>query len=135
MKTLANCSPREFLVQSNKIRKSVAKWLSLTKLLDIRKNLPTIPEDATEDERRDAIAKQVQANATAMLDAILDDHPEETAELLGLLCFVEPDDLDNHSMTEFFGAISEILNSREIIDFFTSLVSLGSGNTSGSAKV
>lgn len=134
MKTLANCSPREFLVQSNKIRKSVAKWLSLTKLLDIRKNLPTIPEDATEDERRDAIAKQVQANATAMLDAILDDHPEETAELLGLLCFVEPDDLDNHSMTEFFGAISEILNSREIIDFFTSLVSLGSGNTSGSAK-
>lgn len=134
MKTLANCSPREFLVQSNKIRKSVAKWLSLTKLLDIRKNLPTIPEDATEDERRDAIAKQVQANATAMLDAILDDHPEETAELLGLLCFVEPDDLDNHSMTEFFGAISEILNSREIIDFFTSLVSLGSGNSSGSAK-
>lgn len=135
MKTLANCSPREFLIQSNKIRKSVAKWLSLTKLLDIRKNLPAIPEDATEDERRDAIAKQVQANATAMLDAILDDHPEETAELLGLLCFVEPDDLDNHSMTEFFGAISEILNSREIIDFFTSLVSLGSGNTSGSAKV
>lgn len=134
MKTLANCSPREFLVQSNKIRKSVAKWLSLTKLLDIRKNLPTIPEDATEDERRDAIAKQVQANATAMLDAILDDHPEETAELLGLLCFVEPDDLDNHSMTEFFGAISEILNSREIIDFFTSLVSLGSGNSSGFAK-
>lgn len=134
MKTLANCSPREFLIQSNKIRKSVAKWLSLTKLLDIRKNLPTIPEDATEDERRDAIAKQVQANATAMLDAILDDHPEETAELLGLLCFVEPDDLDNHSMTEFFGAISEILNSREIIDFFTSLVSLGSGNTSESAK-
>lgn len=134
MKTLANCSPREFLVQSNKIRKSVAKWLSLTKLLDIRKNLPAIPEDATEDERRDAIAKQVQANATAMLDAILDDHPEETAELLGLLCFVEPDDLDNHSMTEFFGAISEILNSREIIDFFTSLVSLGSGNSSGSAK-
>lgn len=134
MKTLANCSPREFLIQSNKIRKAVAKWLSLTKLLDIRKNLPTIPEDATEDERRDAIAKQVQANATAMLDAILDDHPEETAELLGLLCFVEPDDLDNHSMTEFFGAISEILNSREIIDFFTSLVSLGSGNTSGSAR-
>lgn len=134
MKTLANCSPREFLVQSNKIRKSVAKWLSLTKLLDIRKNLPAIPEDATEDERRDAIAKQVQANATAMLDAILDDHPEETAELLGLLCFVEPDDLDNHSMTEFFGAISEILNSREIIDFFTSLVSLGSGNSSGFAK-
>lgn len=134
MKTLANCSPREFLIQSNKIRKSVAKWLSMTKLLDIRKNLPAIPEDATEDERRDAIAKQVQANATAMLDAILDDHPEETAELLGLLCFVEPDDLDNHSMTEFFGAISEILNSREIIDFFTSLVSLGSGNSSGSAK-
>lgn len=135
MKTLANCSPREFLIQTNKIRKAVANWLSLTKLLEIRKNLPKLPSDATEEERRDATEKQIQTNMTAMLDAILDEHPEETAELLGLLCFVEPDDLDNHPMTEFFGAVSEILNSREIMDFFTSLVNLGSANTSDAAKV
>lgn len=134
MKTLANCSPREFLVQSNRIRKAVSKWLTLTKLLEIRKNLPKLPENATQEEREAAAAEQIQSNARAMLDSILDEHPEETAELLGLLCFVEPEDLDNHPMTEFFGAISEILNSKEIIDFFTSLVNLGSENTSGAAK-
>lgn len=135
MKTLANCSPREFLVQTNKIRKAVSNWLSLTKVLEIRKAQPKYPENATEEERRAAITQQIQDNANAMLDAILDEHPEETAELLGLICFVEPEDLDNHSMTEFFGAVSEILNSREVLDFFISLAKLGSMNTSAAAKV
>lgn len=135
MKTLANCSPREFLVQTNKIRKAVSNWLSLTKVLEIRKAQPKYAENATEEERRAAITQQIQDNANAMLDAILDEHPEETAELLGLICFVEPDDLDNHSMTEFFGAVSEILDSREVLDFFISLAKLGSMNTSAAAKV
>lgn len=135
MKTLANCSPREFLVQTNKIRKAVSNWLSLTKILEIRKAQPKYAENATEEERRAAITQQIQDNANAMLDAILDEHPEETAELLGLICFVEPDDLDNHSMTEFFGAVSEILDSREVLDFFISLAKLGSMNTSAAAKV
>ena len=134
MKTLANCSPREFLVQTNKIRKAVSNWLSLTKVLEIRKAQPKYADNATEEERRAAITQQIQDNANAMLDAILDEHPEETAELLGLICFVEPDDLDNHSMTEFFGAVSEILDSREVLDFFISLAKLGSMNTSAAAK-
>ena len=40
MKTLANCNPVEFLVQTNKIRKAVWDWLSLTQVMEIRKNLP-----------------------------------------------------------------------------------------------
>ena len=134
MKTLASCTPREFLVQSNKIRKSVANWLSLTKVLEIRKKLPDLPKNATEEERRKAMTAQIKANASAMLDAVLDEHPNETAELLGLMCFIEPDDLDNHKMTEFFGAIAEMLSSPEIIDFFISLAKLESMNTSDSAK-
>lgn len=134
MKSLANCSPREFLVQTNKIRKAVQNWLTLTKIMEIRKNLPDIPEGVTEDERRELVTAQIKRNANAMLDAVLDEHPGETAELLGLMCFVEPEDLDNHKMTEFFGAVAEMLNSREIIDFFISLVNLESINTSNSAK-
>lgn len=134
MKTLASCTPREFLVQSNKIRKSVANWLSLTKVLEIRRQLPDLPKNATEEERRKAMTAQIKANASAMLDAVLDEHPNETAELLGLMCFIEPDDLDNHRMTEFFGAIAEMLSSPEIIDFFISLAKLESMNTSDSAK-
>lgn len=134
MKTLANCTPREFLVQTNKIRKSVASWLELTKVLEIRKRLPDTKKDASDAERREAVQEQVKKNATAMLDAILEEHPEETAELLGLLCFVDPEDLDNHSMTEFFGAVAEILNSPEILDFFTSLVRLENLNTSATVR-
>ena len=45
MKNLANCNVREFLTQTNKIRKSVSNWLSLTQILEIRKNNPVIPDD------------------------------------------------------------------------------------------
>ena len=134
MKTLATCSPREFLKQSNKIRKAVAEWLSLTKVMQIRKNMPKLPDDLPEEEKREAIEKQVTDNFNAILDAVLDEHPDETAELLGLICFVEPDDLDNHRMTEFMGAVAEILNSREVLDFFISLVNLASNNGSAPAK-
>lgn len=134
MKTLANCDPIEFLTQTNKIRKSVANWLSVTKILEIRKNMPEIPADATPEQRKEATSKQVKLNLSAMLDSILEEHPEETAELLGLLCFVEPDDLKNHKMTEFMGAFNELINSPEVISFFTSLVQLGLTNISGSVK-
>lgn len=129
MKTLANCTPREFLAQTNKIRKSVASWLELTKVLEIRKRLPEDMKDKA------LVEKQIKSNTTAILDAILEEHPEETAELLGLLCFVDPEDLDNHRMTEFLGAVAEILNSQEVLDFFISLARLENMNSSSIAKV
>ena len=39
MKNIANCTPREFLRQTNKIRKAVSNWLTLTKVMDIRERL------------------------------------------------------------------------------------------------
>lgn len=128
MKTLASCSPREFFVQTNKIRKAVANWLQLTKILEIRKILPKVDDSMTEEEKKEAFMRQVMSNASAILDAMLDDHPNETAELLGLLCFVEPDDLDNHKMTEFLGAISEIIGDKDVLGFFSSLARLESAD-------
>lgn len=135
MKTLANCSPKEFLVQTNKIRKSVENWLTVTKVLEIRKNLPKISDDATPEQRKEAVSAQIKKNLADMLDSILDEHPDETAELLGLLCFIDPDDLENHRMTELFGAFGEIISCPEVISFFTSLIQLGQTNTSAPAKV
>lgn len=134
LKTLANCNPKEFLVQTNKIRKFVANWLSLTKVLDIRKNAPKINEDASKEEKEKALQDQVKQNLSAMLDSILEEHPEETAELLGLLCFVEPEDLENHTMVEFLGAFAELLNNQEVLSFFTSLAQLVNNPTSDTAK-
>lgn len=129
MKTLANCSPREFLVQTNKIRKSVVKWLDETKILEIRANKPHFTEGATEEEKKTATIEQIKTNLSEMLDAMLDEHPEETAELLGLLCFIEPSDLDNHTMPELLNAFTEIINCPEIIGFFTSLMQLAQKST------
>lgn len=134
MKTLATCNPKEFLIQTNKIRKSVANWLSITKVMEIRKAMPNIKADATPEERQSALQEQVKKNLSAMLDSILDEHPEETAELLGLLCFVDPEDLENHRMTEFLGAFAEIINCPEVVSFFTSLMQLDQKGISGTAK-
>ena len=134
MKTLANCNPKEFLAQTNKIRKSVSNWLGLTKVLESRKHKPEIPADATAEEKRALREAQVKQNLSDMLDAILDEHPDETAELLGLMCFIEPGDLENHKMTEFLAAAYELISCPEVISFFTLLMQQDQKDTSDSAK-
>jgi len=126
MKTLANCNPLEFLKQTNKIRKSVAKWLTLTGVMELRRRLPN-PGDGDAGE---AMRRQIEKNAYDMLGAILEDHPRETAELLCLMCFIEPEDMASHSMSELIGGFTEMMNCREIADFFVSLARLVSENTS-----
>jgi len=124
MKNLANCSPTEFLRQTNRIRKSVQKWLTDTDIINIRKRLPDIETDATDDDKKKALEEQARKNFNAILDAVMDEHPEETVELLALMCFVEPDDADNHTMDEYFGALDDMLNSQSVVSFFISAVSL-----------
>lgn len=124
MKNLANCNVREFLSQTNKIRKSVVNWLSLTQILEIRKNMPVFTDDVSEEDRKKAMAEQAKKNFSDMLDSILDKYPDETAEMLGLMCFIEPKDLNKHKMTELFASFNEMINCEEVIGFFISLVSL-----------
>lgn len=125
MKNLANCTPTEFLRQSNRIRKKVESWLKLTNVMGIRQRMPDIKGVEDEAERKRLVSEQMKANLSAMLDAALDEHPDETAELLALICFIEPQDIDNYKTTDLLGAIAEILNSTEVISFFTSLLNLG----------
>lgn len=128
MKTLATCTPREFLRQTARIRHKVADWLDVTKILEIRKNVPDIPKDATEAERQALIQKQVKSNLSKILDAILDEHPDETLDLLALMCFIEPEDVDNYSVEFYFDALAELLSNKAVIRFFTSLVQLEQTN-------
>lgn len=136
MKNLANCKPSEFLKQTNKIRKAVSKWLELTKILEIRKQQPEgliqLTIDMNQEERAKALLKnrelteaQVKANMSEMLDAMLDEYPDETLEILGLLCFVEPKDIDNHPMTDYIAAMNELIANQAVLGFFTSLMQLG----------
>lgn len=130
MKNLANCKPSEFLQQTNRIRKSVSKWLTDTDILNIRQRMPNISDDATQEERKKAMEGQAKENLNLMLDAILEEHPEETLELLALLCFVEPKDVDKHSVTEYLESFEELISNKAVLSFFTSLMRLANTTTS-----
>lgn len=125
MKNLTNCTPREFMRQTAKIRHAVEKWLTLTDIMNIRKRLPEIPYTATEAEKNELMREQTRKNLRAMADAILDEHPDETADLLALCCFIEPEDMDEHPMTEYLAAVAEMLGDENVISFFTSVVRWG----------
>ena len=131
MKNLANCSVREFLAQTNKIRKSVSNWLNLTKVMEIRRHIPDVPEGTSDEEKKALMEAQVKKNLAEMMDAILEKYPEETAEILGLLCFIDPKDLDNYKMTDLLSSFSEMMENKEVITFFTSLLKLVNRTTGG----
>ena len=134
MKNLATCAPSEFLKQTNRIRKSAENWLKVTDIMNIRKRMPKgMPEvtaDLSEDEteavkakRDEMMAAQVQRNMSAILDSLLDEHPEETLELLALCCFVEPEDVDSHTVSEYLNCIYELIQDKAVQDFFRLLMS------------
>ena len=144
MKNLANCTPTEFVTQTNLIRKSVDRWLTATDILGIRSRVPEFEvakKDATPDERK-AVAernKQIESEAVkdkinAILNAILEEHPRETTELLALCCFVEPEDVDKHKMSEYLTSFNELINEESVIGFFISLMRLARMNTTGISK-
>ena len=124
MKNLANCIPSEFLSQTNKIRKSVSKWLTDTDIINIRKIKPELTDDMTEEQKREAIEEQSRKNVWAIFDAILDKHPNETLDLIALLCFVEPENVDDYIITDYMDSFTEMMNNPSVWSFFTSLVRL-----------
>ena len=126
MKTLVNCSDVEFLQQTNKIRKYAEKWLKDTGILEIRNRNPKKAAEEMTDEEFRANARE---RLNDMLDAALETHAQETAGLLRMLCFVEPDDDKTLSMPQILKAASEIMDNQDVLDFFTSLGRLGLMNT------
>ena len=150
MKTLANCNAVDFLTQTNKIRKAVAKWLTDTDILNIRKNVPEMPKlkpleypkdvsdkekeklfDEYQKEREKVLEghekakrEQVKKNLMEMLDKALDEFPMETLEILGMVCFVDKKDLEKTKGIDLLNGAMDAFADDEVVRFFTSLVSL-----------
>lgn len=132
MKTLANCTPLEFLKQTAKLRKAAAKWLHDTNIINIRKRVPfftKVPVDATPEQKEEIVKankkladEQAFKNINDILDAVLEVYPEETLEILALCCFVEPEKVNDHPMSFYLSAFTEIINDECVMGFFTSLM-------------
>lgn len=127
-KNLTNCTPTEFLQQTNKIRKSVEKWLKITDISNIRKEAPTlleIPEGATDEEKAEIQAKnkrlaaeQAKANISRILDAAMEEHAKETLEILALAAFVDPKNVDDYPMSFYFKTFAAIISDEDTMAFF-----------------
>ncbi len=124
-KNLANCKPTEFLKQTNAIRKYVEHWFKVTDIMEIRKKMPAIPDGATEDEKKKLLEEQMRKNFSEMLDAALEEHPEETVGVMALACFVPLEEAEDHTMDYYLGSVAEIMESKNCMRFFTSLARLG----------
>lgn len=125
IKSIANCKPSEFLRQTNAIRHYVEGWLKTIKFSDIRKHLPTIPDGATDEEVNELIREQNHKNFSDMLDAALDQYPEETIGVLALCCFLPAEDADNHPVDMYIEVIADLMESENVMRFFISLAKLG----------
>ena len=125
IKSLANCKPSEFIKQTNAIRHYVEKWLKDIKFADIRKHLPDIPEDATDEEKTELIREQNYKNFSEMLDSALEEHTEETLGILAMCSFIPVEEADEQSMEYYIQVITDLLESETVCRFFISLAKLG----------
>ena len=133
MKNLASCKPSEFIAQTVKIKKIASKWLEETDILNIRQKAPEyfkVTENMSAEEKADIIKKnaelmkkQSMKNLSEIFDNCFEKYPEDTLAVLALSCFVEPKDVDKHTMAEYLGCFTEMMECKEVRDFFSLLAS------------
>lgn len=138
MKNLANCTPKEFLKQTYRIKSAVEKWLKDIDLSSIRANVPKLTPvtglegeelEKVKAENRKIMSKQIMENGMKILDNVMDKYADETVEILALCCFVEPSEAESHTMSEYLESIGDLLSDKGVLSFFTSLAQLQLPNT------
>lgn len=127
-KNLANCLPVEFLKQTNRIKKSVEKWMKVTEMSEIRKRIPDLRGIEDKNERIELVRKKAMENLSLILDNALEKHPEETMEVIALCCFVEPENINDHPMSFYMKSVAEMIGDEGVLSFFISLSKLGQMN-------
>ena len=118
MKTLANCTPTEFLKQTVAIKAPLEKWLAETGIPEIRKRKPEGFDKMTAKQKEAAIAEQGQENLADMLAAAMERDPDGTLKVMGLCCFTEVEDIDSHPMAEYLAALLEMIGNEAVRSFF-----------------
>lgn len=143
MKNLANCTPKEFLKQTFRIKKAVEKYLKDINISSIKANVPKLIPIANlegeekakvQAENRKIMSKQIMENGMKILDKVMDEYADETVEILALCCFVEPSEADNHTVSEYLESLGELISDRGVLSFFTSLAQLELPNTKTVSK-
>ncbi|MDE5582472.1 MAG: hypothetical protein K2J36_02340 [Ruminococcus sp.] len=113
MKTLANCTPKEFAVQTLKIADRVKKYYG---------GIERIKEKFSGNKNTDS------ENIFEILKYICNDNIEETMSLCGELCFMDGEKFANldplNDDEDGIEALVTIFNSKRVISFFTTALGL-----------
>lgn len=122
LKNLANCSPKEFLVQTNKIRYLAKEFITDTDILNWRANIVTDEvKSAAADEREDMVKSNILSELDKILDILLEKDIDRTVALLCYCCFIDPKDEGKYKVTDIIESITEMVTDPAVISFFTRL--------------
>lgn len=124
IKTLANCSLKEFLKQANRIRKEVADFFELAKIGEIRKRHPEYTGKETEEEKVALIRKQGKKNLSDIIDFCLEENADATIRVIGLMCFKTPEEVEQMEVSEFLDAAFDLFSNERVMSFFSKLAHL-----------
>lgn len=128
MKTIAALKGADFLRACNAVRYEAQALIRETGVLEIRKHLPVIPDNATDETRAKLLGEQSQKNISDMLDVLLDKHAEATYKFLEKV--VVPEDGDGElDGIDMLTAALELISSPKVIDFLSRLAKLALTNT------
>lgn len=119
MKTLANCTPKEFAVQTAKIATSVRKYAD--GIRGIREKLPKLPDNASAEDIRNAGID----NFMEILSWCMETNTDATMELCGAVCFMDGEtfaNLDPADGEDGIAAVLDVLCSERALRFFATLL-------------
>ena len=108
MKTIANCTPKEFAVQTVKITDKIKKYADNIKKLK---------------------AEDANADVFSVINYICDGNVDETMEICGALCFMSGEEFanlepDENGDNDGIYALSEIARSKRCLGFFTTALQM-----------
>lgn len=135
LKNLSTCNPREFLVQTNKIRVLAKEFVESADIVNWKKNLITEEVKKAEASEREGIVRSnILKEFDRVLEILMDKDVDKTISLLCYCCFIDPAEQDKYRMAEILESITSMIADPSVIGFFTSLVGLTQTITSKGAK-
>lgn len=122
MKTIASLGTADFFRACNKIRHKVSDFLEETQVLELRKTMPTFTGEETKEEKDKMFAAQGKKNVDAMLDCLLEQYPEKTAEFVELFIIKDENDGDIEGV-DLLMCLFELFGNEKVMNFLLSLAS------------
>lgn len=120
MRTIANLSGVEFLRAINRTRHAVEKLMTVTDVLTICRKNPTFTGKETAEEKMAMQKNQIKQNLNDMLDALLEEHPEETHSCIMAMC-VRDDGEPEPDGVELVMAAFSLISDKRVLDFLLQL--------------